>query len=111
MNIFKQAAAGLNLSPEERAFLKLVKGLALVALAAAGGTAATVITNGATLHDSVLAVALTAAVAVFNAVAKLFSANGQAPLAAATQSVSDGIEQRVPELAPTAGLAEVTPAQ
>lgn len=94
MNIFQRAHAGLNLSPEERAFLKLVQGFVITGLVAALGTLATVVSNGATLHDAVIATIVAFAVGVILAAAKYFSANGQAPLATVLQGVADSIEHQ-----------------
>ena len=94
MNIFQRAHAGLNLSPEERAFLKVVQGFAIVALVAAAGTLATVVSNGATFHDAVLAVAVSAGVATLLAVAKYFSANGQPALGAAIGTIAGDLNAR-----------------
>lgn len=103
MNIFQRAHQGLNLSPEERAFLKLVKGFIITAAAAALSALAAVITNGATLHDSIVVVGVTFAVTLLNAAAKYFSANGQAPLGAVIQGVATTIENHYPEIPVGAG--------
>lgn len=109
VNIFKQAHQGLNLSPEERAFLKLVKGFLLTAAVAALGTLATVITNGATLHDTVLAVVVTFAITLLLAVAKYFSANGQPALTGVAYAAAGAIEKQYPEIPAPGGIPYVAP--
>lgn len=104
VNIFKQAHQGLDLSPEERAFLKLVKGFLLTAAVAALGTLATVITNGATLHDAVLAVVVTFAITLLLAVAKYFSANGQPALAGVAYAAAGALEKQYPEIPAPGGI-------
>lgn len=83
MNIFSRAAGGFALTPQERAFLRLVEGLLGVGAVAAIGVLANLAATGAlALNQTTLdAVCGAAFVAIGLAVKKLVSAQGDAPYA------------------------------
>lgn len=95
-DILARARAGKVLTPAERALLKLLQGLGLSAvvaglLAAGHALAADGPIDGRRL---VLAVGVSSLVAVLNALAKYYTARGDAPLAVALSLVADQAEQR-----------------
>lgn len=82
-SLFARASAGLNLTPGERALLKLVKGIVLTALAAAFTAACQLLGSnfGKVDAKTVAEVAgVTFGVAVCNALEKWASAQGDEPL-------------------------------
>lgn len=93
MNLFQRAYAGLNLTPGERAALKLWKGFLLTAVAA--GLAAGVQALSASGAIDWRKVAAVAAVAFGTSLAfafeKYFTAQGDAPLAALAGEVVQSI--------------------
>lgn len=84
-SLFARAAAGLNLTPGERAFLKLAKGVLWVAVVAALGVAMPLISSGHFTLNAATAQAIVGAGAVagLSALEKLFSAKGDAAAASA----------------------------
>ena len=109
MSIFAKSAAGLNLTPGERAALKLVQGFILAGIVAALPVLAQLLAAQTVNWADVARLAGgTFATAVLMAVAKWFSAQGDAPLAivaenAATQiAVAAGLNAaKVPLVEPT----------
>lgn len=90
MNIFQRAAAGLNLTPGERALVKLAQGFALSGVVAVLMAAPAYVSYQAgqpTLAAGAVSIALGAFVHAFLAAwAKYTSAKGDAPLASALTS-------------------------
>lgn len=82
MNIFQKAAAGVNLTPGQRAFLKLVEGLAVAFLVAAAPVVADALSShGTVVWSDALRTALAAgAVAVILSIIKYAKAHGDSPL-------------------------------
>ena len=78
LTVFQRAHLGLNLTPQERAFLKLVQGLLWTGLIAAVGVLANLLVSGALAFNqtTLIAVSTAAAVAIFNSLHKLSSASG-----------------------------------
>ena len=92
MNIFSRAAAGLNLTPGERAFLKLVEGLWATALVAALPVVAEALAQRSVDWTVVLHAALAAAVtAVVLAILKYAKAQGDDPLSSAVASAAQAV--------------------
>lgn len=81
--VFSRAAAGVALTPQERAFLKLVEGVIGVGVVAAIGVLATLSASGhlAFNQTTLDAVCGAAFLAMGAAVKKLVSAQGDSPLA------------------------------
>lgn len=100
----QRARARLPLTPGERALLKLGQGLALAALMAA------LVTAGHALEGSgpvdwrriAFAAGVAALVAILNALAKYFTAQGDVPLADALALLATEAAQHAPIPAPTA---------
>ena len=93
MNIFARAYNGLNLSPGERAFLKLVKGW----LYTAGGTGLIALvqylnSSQVDWRHLLIGTGSAAGLSLLNAVDKYFTAQGDAPL---TQPIESKLEQTV----------------
>ena len=96
MNIFARAYNGLNLSPGERAFLKLAKGW----LYTAGGTGLIALvqylnSSQVDWRHLLIGTGSAAGLSLLNAVDKYFTAQGDAPLATATQAVETKIGQTI----------------
>lgn len=97
MNIFLKAWNGLNLSPGQRAFLKVVQGLIIGGLLAAFlAIAQYFYSNGAVNWRSVLDVALVAfLMSVGYGLSKYFSAQGDAPIATALTELTDAADKAI----------------
>ncbi len=97
MNIFLKAWNGLNLSPGQRAFLKVVQGLIIGGLLAAFlAIAQYFYSNGAVNWRSVLDVALVAfLMSVGYGLSKYFSAQGDAPVATALTELTDAADKAI----------------
>jgi hypothetical protein len=108
MNIFSLASAGANLTPGQRAFLKVIQALVIQALAlglAAGLSAIALYVIQASTGVSVDYIVVlrlfgvAAGMAIINSfghgLAKYLSAQGEAPLAVAVETVTNAIGQRV----------------
>ena len=81
MNIFRKSSQGLNLTPAERSFLRLLEGLLAAALVAALPVVADALSHGAVNWSDVGRAALAAgATAVLLALLKWAKAQGDAPL-------------------------------
>ncbi|MEO6890530.1 MAG: hypothetical protein ABI324_16215, partial [Ktedonobacteraceae bacterium] len=91
MNIFLKAWNGLNLSPGQRAFLKVIQGLIIGGLLAAFlAIAQYFYSDGAVNWHSILDVAAVAfLMSVGYGLSKYFSAQGDAPVAAAITELTD----------------------
>lgn len=109
MNIFSKAARGLNLTPAERAFRKLLQNWLLTAIAA-GLTAGAqyVLGNGQVDLQKLLYLVVGAfLLSVLSAIQKYYTAQGDAPLALAATAAISQVEQHFseppaqPPLAPT----------
>lgn len=82
MNLFQKAAAGMNLTPGQRAFLKLVEALGVAFLVAAAPVVADALSShGTVVWSDALRTALAAgAVAVILSIIKYGKAHGDSPL-------------------------------
>ena len=91
LTVFQRAALNLNLTPGERAFLKVAKGVLVVGLVAALGVLAPLISGG-NFHglspQVVQAMVGAAASAMYFAVEKLFTAKADTPIAPQHQQSS-----------------------
>ena len=90
--VFQRAHLGLNLTPQERAFLKLVQGLLWTGLIAAVGVLGNLLVSGAFAFNqtTLIAVSTAASVAILNSLHKLSSASGD-PLLAAAVGVAESV--------------------
>jgi hypothetical protein len=112
MNLFARASAGLALTPGERAFLKVVDGFVLTAGGAAFAAVAQLLSAGGVVDwRKVAAVAgVTFATSLVVAMKKFFTAQGDAPLAAAAGMVESQLATvRIPFNAPAPSTVTVTP--
>ena len=98
LTVFQRAHLGLNLTPQERAFLKLVDGLILTGLVAAIGVLANLLVSGAFAFNqtTLIAIGTAAAVAIMNSVHKLSSASGDPLLAAVVGALESEVGKYVP---------------
>lgn len=102
MSIFGKARAGENLSPAARSFLRLLEGLAATAVVAALPVVSDALSQGSVNWSDVGRAAIAAAsTAVLLAAVKYARAQGDAPLPAATASVTT--------LAPATPLVAASP--
>ena len=102
MSLFSKANAGLNLTPGERAALKLVQGFILAGLVAALPVLAQLLAAQTINWADVARIAGgTFGVAVLMAVAKWFSAQGDSPLDAPLAAIA---ENAATQLATATGL-------
>ena len=115
--VFQRAHAGLNLTPQERAFLKLVEGLVWTGLVAAVGVLANLLASGAFAFNqaTLIAIGSAAVVAILNSVHKLSSASGDPLLSAVVGAVESEVGKYVPlhqqaTPAPAPAPAPATPA-
>lgn len=100
LTIFQRAALNLNLTPGERAILKLLKGVLAAGVVAGLGVLAPLVTSGQFTFSPKVEQAVIGAVAtaMFFALEKLFTAKADAPIApqhqqsapAPSSAVSDG---------------------
>lgn len=95
---FARAAANLPLTPQERAWLKLVWGAVVTGLVAAVGVLSTLLSTGQFTfnHQTALAVGVTGFVACLNALAKLMSAQGDPALGAALAAIAGDVASKAP---------------
>lgn len=95
MNIFLKAWNGLNLSPGQRAFLKVIQGLIIGGLLAAFlAIAQYFYSDGAVNWHSILDVAAVAfLMSVGYGLSKYFSAQGDAPVATALTELTDAADK------------------
>lgn len=101
MNLWVRAGKGLNLTPGERAFRKLVIGFLMTGGVAAFTTAAQLLaTSGRSIDWRFVGVvsAVAGVIAIANAVSKWFTAQGDAPLADLTAQVAHTLAGYVPPL-------------
>ena len=100
MNLFQKAAAGLSLTPGERAVLKLAQGFAFAGVTAVVAAVPAVLAylNGQqqVTWGLVLLVAGVFLHGFMAAWAKYTSAKGDAPLTAAITSADAAVQQRLP---------------
>jgi hypothetical protein len=111
MNLFARASAGLALTPGERAFLKVVDGFVFTAGGAAFAAVAQLLSAGGVVDwRKVAAVAgVTFATSLVVAMKKFFTAQGDAPLAAAAGMVESQLATvRIPFNAPAVAPTTVT---
>ena len=104
VNIFRKSSQGLNLTPAERSFLRLLEGLLAAALVAALPVVADALSHGAVNWSDVGRAALAAAAtAVLLALIKWAKAQGDAPLTPSLANVAPSTP-----LIPPASLAPVS---
>ena len=95
-SLFSQAHAGANLTPGQRAFLKLVQGFVLAGIVAAVPIFSLAMAQQSVDWGQVLRNAASAfAVAFLLALYKFASAQGDAPLAQVAQGLATAIEEHV----------------
>lgn len=106
--LFARAANNLPLTPEERALLKLAQGAIITGVIAVLGVLTPLIASGKLefTQPTLIAVCVAFAVAVLNAVAKLFSAKGD-PLSTAIGTVLTDTAQVIQQNAPSYEKADV----
>lgn len=113
MNIFQKAAQGLNLTPGERAFLKLCKSWGITAIGSGlviGGQYLAV--GSVDWQRILLASGGTALLSVLHALDKYATAHGDTPLALADEAAMSQVQQRLPQpitFPPTATVPASTP--
>lgn len=96
MSLFQRAWAGLNLSPAERAWLKLIEGFILAGIVAALPAVAELLSAGTVDWATVGRTALgTFAVAVLMAAVKYCKAHGDSPLAEPLGQVLTGVATQI----------------
>lgn len=100
MNIFQRAQQGLNLTPAQRAFLKLVEGLVIAAIVTSipiiGSAVATHLKEGSVDWGSIALFSLGTFSTVFAAaVVKYCKAHGDSPLAQLVGGVAQNVEDRL----------------
>lgn len=104
---FARAAHGLNLTPQERAFLRLVEGVIWTALVAMVGVLSNLMSGGAFAinKQTVLVIAGAGAVAILATVKKLVSAQGDPLLTSAVDAGAAVIQAHLPSAASVAPVA------
>lgn len=115
LTLFSRARAGLNLTPSERALLKLVQGLVITfVVAVCTQVSALASTGGLDLsnHSTLLLLAGSGAASVLAALHKLSSASGDPLLSAVVGAVESEVGRYVPlhqQSAPVAAPAAAQP--
>src|SRR5215467_8376729 len=96
MNLFSRAARNLNLTPGERAFLKLLKGWFYTAIAAGIAIGVQYVYSNQVIDWQKLGYLIGGAVLVslLTALEKYFTAQGDAPLAIAAEVTKEKIDQK-----------------
>lgn len=98
MNLFQKAAANLNLTPGERALLKTLQSLLIGALITGLFTATAYLhlPGAINTHDLIYVVAIAIIFSLAHGIAKVITANGDEPLGAAIEAVTEAAEKRLP---------------
>lgn len=117
MNLFAKANQGLNLTPGERAVLKLIEGFFIAGLASLAPVVARLAAQqNINWSDELRIVLVTFTVAVLFAISKYFKAQGDAPLATAADALAQEVTNRgglndvkQPIVAPVAPAAPAAP--
>jgi hypothetical protein len=104
MNIFQRAAANLNLTPGERALLKTLQSLLITAIVVGLITAATYLNGSGPINWRYLTFTVIIAIifSFAHGIAKLITANGDEPLGAAIEAVTEAVEKKIPPGQPPA---------
>lgn len=110
MNLFQKAGKGLNLTPGERAVLKLVEGFLIAGFVAALPVVAELLGHqGITWQVVAQAAAGAFATAFLLAIAKYYKAKGDNPIAAGLAETLAGYIPRLPIVNSAASLAPTAP--
>jgi hypothetical protein len=99
MNMFSRAAHNLNLTPGERAFLKLLKGWLYTAIAAAIAIGVQYVYSNQVIDWQKLSYLIGGAILLsfLTALEKYFTAQGDAPLAIADEVTKEKSDQNLPQ--------------
>lgn len=102
MNLFQRAMANLNLTPGERAVLKTLQSLIITAIISALLAAASFLSlpGSINVHDLVYIVVVALLFSLAHGIAKYATAQGDVPLGAAIEAVTDAAEKRIPASQP-----------
>lgn len=98
MNLFQRAAANLNLSPCERALLKTLQSFIITVLIAGLLEAASYINSTGPISWQHLVYVMLIAIifSLAHGIAKFFMAQGDTPLGAAIEAVTEAAEKKLP---------------
>lgn len=102
MNLFQRAFANHNLTPGERALLKTLQSLIIGAIISALFAVASFLSKPGTIdiHDLLYVVIIALIFSLAHGLAKYFTAQGDTPLGAAIEAVTDAAEKRIPASQP-----------
>lgn len=97
MNIFQKAQQGLNLTPGQRAFLKLLEGLGVAFLVAATPVVADALSSHGTVvwSDALRTALATGAVAVILSIIKYAKAQGDSPLLSVIEGLGTSLATKL----------------
>lgn len=97
MNLFQRAAAGLALTPAERALLKLLQSLLLTAILTGLLAASQYLAGNSTInwHTLLFVIGGQILLAVATAIAKYITAQGDAPIGMAVEVLTEEVRKKL----------------